>query len=184
MNKEVKERFNKNKENMSFYDQDGTQQKKKKFTKRPPRAQKIKPVTYTLTEETGDVRSFFNVLDKMCNSCHIVESFMSNTLFDYTEEEVAVFSPDDYFGLIAAHVINTSMPRLMEKKFIHSALSVSANKIYVRTEGNVAFAFELKYQVVEKKAEITGCTGSVTLFAKNDKLVEDLENNGFTKVEK
>ena len=178
MNKEVKERFNKNKENMEFYDQDGTVTKKKKFVKKP-RAQKIKPITYTYTSE-----SVFDVLDNMCCSCNIVRTFMDNAFSDYTQEEIDALTSDDIFRAIAAHVINSSMPRLIDKKFIHSSLSVSANKVYVRTEGNVAFTIELKYQIVEKHAEITSCTGNITLFAKNDKLVDDLVNSGFTKVEK
>ena len=186
MNKEVKERFNKNKENMDFYNQDGTQNQntvKRKYFIKKPRAQKIKPVSYTYTSEKPE-EAFFDVLDNMCNSCRIVNTFMNNALSEYSEEDINSFNTDIYFAIISAHVINTSFPMLIDKKFIHTALSVSANKIYVRTEGNVAFSIELKYQIVEKKAQITGCTGTITLFAKNDKLVEDLEQNGFVKVER
>lgn len=183
MNKEVKEKFNKNKENMDFYNQDGTQDtnnQKKRFTKKP-RPQKIKPISFTYTsKEEG---AFFDVLDHMCN-CYIVSTFMENALQDYTAEEVENLTEDDYFTVISAHVINTAMPQLLSKKFIHTVLNVSANKIYVRTEGNVAFSFELKYNVVDKVAVITECIGTITLFAKNDQLVFALEENGFTKVEK
>lgn len=190
MNKRVKEKFEENKKNMDFYNQDGTQTEqkpKRRFTKKK-RPQKIKPISYAFTSsalsDTGD-DAFYHVIDTMCESCHIVKTFVDNALSTYTEKnnidmQEYVLTPDDYFEAIANYAVSSAMPRLLDKKFIHSSLSVSANKIYVRTEGNVAFCFELTYKIEDKKAQITECTGTVTLFAKNDLLVNDLTEHGFT----
>lgn len=192
MNKEVKERFARNKENMDFYNQDGTKTesrpRRKHFgnkKKRPP--QKIKPISYTYT---SDEDAFFDVLDRMCNSCHIISTFINNAMDEYhkknnvSKDMDIILTSDDYFEAIAQYAVESSMPRLLDKKFIHTMVSVSANKVYIRTEGNVAFSIELKYEIVEKQANVVSCTGAVTLFAKNDPLVRDLEENGFTLIEK
>lgn len=189
MNKEVKEKFAKNKENMDFYNQDGTQTesrpKRKHFTKKK-RPQKIKPISYVYTSNED---AFFDVLNAMCESCHIVNTFIDNARTVYMNENnidisaLVYLTSDDYFEAIARYAVDTSMPRLLDKKFIHSMVNVSANKIYVRTEGNVAFCIELTYEIVDKKASVTSCKGTITLFAKNDPLVKDLEEHGFKLAE-
>lgn len=191
MNKEVKEKFRQNAENMEFYDQDGTQDTtrptftSKRFANKnhKPRAPKIKPTTYSYTSDNPE-DCFFDVLDKLCDSCHIVETFVGDSLSTYTDEEIGDFTSDDYVTAITKHAVNDCMPRLLEGKYIHSMVSVSTSRLYIKTEGNIAFAIDFKYAVENKKATLTSCTGSITLYAKNDTLVNDLLDNGFEEVQK
>lgn len=191
MNKEVKEKFKQNAENMEFYDQDGTKDSKKPtFTSKrfanknhKPRAPKIKPITYTYTSENPE-DCFFDVLDKLCDSCHIVETFVGDSLSAYTDEQIGTFTVDDYVEAIVKHAVLDCMPRLLEGKFIHSMISVSTNRLHIKTEGNIAFAIDFKYTVEDRKAVLNSCTGSITLYTKNDTLVNDLIDNGFEELQR
>lgn len=183
-NKEFKQRIAENKNNMDFYNQDGVvAPQRKHFTKKKTYAPRIKPTSYVYTSD--DENAFYDVLNRMCESCNIVDTFISGAeALVEDEDALLTFTSDEYFEIIAKYAVEKCMPKLLSKKFIHSMVSVSANKIYVKTEGNVSFSIELKYGIENGVAYVTSCTGTITLFTKNDILVNDLLNNGFEEFQR
>lgn len=178
----TKKRFEENKKNMSFYDQDGTKRPKfQNHEKRPQfkRREKIRPVSYTYTSEMPDV-AFFDVLTIMADNCKMISTFIETCAAD----KERMFNDYDYTMKTLAQAAIESCPQLIAKKNIHSMLSISANKIHIRLESGIAFALETKYEIIEKVAHIVSCTGTITLYNKNDNLVNDLLNNGFKLVER
>lgn len=182
----TKKRFEENKKKMDFYNQDGTKPQqfkrnnnkgKKSFVKR----EKIKPVSYTYESDMPDT-AFFDVLAAITDNCKIIDAFI--TEHTSTEEKERMFNEYDFAMLTLANAAMKSFPQLVAKKNIHSVLNVSANRIHVRLEAGIAFTIETKYQIVDKVAQIVSCIGTITLYDKNDGLVNDLLNNGFTLVER
>ena len=90
---------------------------------------------------------------------------------------------DDLVRICATNMMD-SIPQLCDKKNIHSSFSMSSNRVYVRREDNVSFSVEVKYIIVEGKAKIVSCTGTVTLFEKKDDLMNALVEDGWTVEEK
>lgn len=177
MKKGIKEKFNQNKENMGFYNQDGTtpkQQKKNKQTKNTNK--KIKPIYLTYTSDSEQQECFFDVLESINKNCTIINKFMDGIIEN-------IYSFDDFVREISA-ILPGIAPQLVAKQNIHVCFSVSANRVHVRLEGNVAFTIEVKYQVIDKVAKITSCTGTIILYAKNDSLYNDLIESGWVEIEK
>lgn len=180
MKKGLKEKFNQNKKNMEFYNQDGTNKPKKKGNYKPKyKKEKIKPIylTYTpeLTEEEDGEVAFGIVLGSISQNCQVADSFLQKL------GEIESF--DDYVAKASAEIVKTP-PQLLAKKNIHTCYSVSANRVHIRLEGDVAFTIEVKYQIVKKAAQITNCTGTIILYAKNDELYNTLIENGWTEYTK
>lgn len=185
MKPSTKKRFEENKKKMDFYNQDGTEQPRTKRNnkgKKPyVKREKIKPVSYTYTSDMPDT-AFFDVLTIMAESCKIIGTFIKEHIAP--EEEERLFNDYDYAMSTLASVAMENCPQLIAKKNIHTSISVSANKIHVRLEGGIAFTLETKYQIVDKVAQIVSCTGTITLYDKNDSLINDLLDNGFELVER
>lgn len=187
MKPSTKKRFEENKKKMDFYNQDGTKPQQHKRNnngkgKRPfVKKEKIKPVSYMITSDVPDT-AFFDVLTIMTDSCKILDGFI--TEHTYPEEKERMFNDYDFAMLALSNAAIETFPQLIAKKNIHSVLSVSANKIHVRLEAGIAFTIETKYQIVDKTAQIVSCTGTITLYDKNDDLINDLLDNGFTLVER
>lgn len=177
MKKEIKEKFSQNKEKMEFYDQDGTKQnsKKKKSRKPAQRPAKIKPIYLTYESDRAGEDCFFDVLQTIKNNCPIVKTFLDQ-LGD-------IESFDDYVAKTSKQIATTP-PQLVSKKNIHTCFSVSANRVHIRLEGDVAFTVEIKYQVLNRVAHILTCTGTIIMYAKNDDLYNGLIEAGWVVVEK
>ena len=182
MKKELKEKFNQNKQNMGFYDQDGSGSKnnKKKGNRKPKyRKDKIKPIylTYTpeITEEEDGETAFFNVFNSILENCPVAQEFLMKL------GEIESF--DEYVAKASEEIIKTP-PQLLAKKNIHTCYSVSANRVHIRLEGDIAFTIEVKYQIVNKAAQLTSCTGTIIMYAKNDDLYNILIENGWVEYTK
>lgn len=178
MKKGLKEKFNQNKQNMEFYDQDGTNTKNKRKGSYKPRykKEKIKPIylTYTpeVTEEEDGEAAFLLVLDSIFENCSVAQEFIMKL------GEIESF--DDYVSKASSEIVKTP-PQLLAKKNIHTCYSVSANRVHIRLEGDVAFTIEVKYQIVNKVAQLTSCTGTIIMYAKNDDLYNSLIENGWVE---
>lgn len=180
MKKEIKEKFSKNKDNMGFYDQDVASSENNE--QRPVRRRnnkryqktKIKPIHFTYACEGEDC--FFDILDIMINDCPAVNTFLGQI-------EDGIESFDDYVAKVSA-LISTTPPQLLAKRNIHTCFSVSANRVHIRLESGVAFTIEVRYEIVEGKAVITNCTGTIILYSKNDDLYNTLIENGWQLVER
>lgn len=176
MKKGLKEKFNKNKQNMDFYDQDGTGSKdnNKKGNKPRYKKEKIKPIYLTyipeLDEGEDGENAFFKVLNSIQENCPIAQEFITN-LGD-------IESFDDYVAKASSEIVKTP-PQLLAKKNIHTCYSVSANRVHIRLEGNIAFTIEVRYQIIKKVAHIINCTGTIILYATNNDLYDTLIENGW-----
>lgn len=146
---------------------------KSKNFKRPntKKREKIKPIKITLTKTSDD--SFFYVLDQTYQHVPQFQEFIGYD--DY--ENIEKF--DDLVKLCAEKMMD-NIPCLHEKKNIHSSFSMSSNRVYVRREDNISFSVEVKYTIVEGKAQIVSCTGTITLFEKKDDIMNTLSDNGWT----
>ena len=187
MNKQFKEKIEENKKNMGFYNQDGSQPKRKPFKKKFV-SKKIKPITYVIknTDEAED--TFNEVLGIMTSSCETVSTYCVNAFGEITEnpynEEFDFpedINSDDWFYILSQYFTTHYAPKLIGKRNIHNALSVTSNKLYIRAGAKLGFGFELTYEVVDGQAYIKDCTGSITLFVENGDLVKSLEDNGFVQ---
>lgn len=177
MKKEIKEKFSQNKEKMEFYDQDGTKQnsKKKKSRKPAQRPTKIKPIYLTYESDRAGEDCFFDVLQTIKNNCPTVKAFL--------DQLDTIYSFDDYVAKVSTLIAMTP-PQLIAKRNIHTCFSVSANRVHIRLEGDVAFTIEIKYQVINRVAHILSCTGTIIMYAKNDDLYNGLIDNGWVLLEK
>lgn len=184
MKKEIKEKFAENKKDMAFYDQDGSVDEKKeerrvnKKNKKPYKKVKIKPIHLTYTVEApegGSEQCFFDILNSITENCAVASDFLCNI------DEINSF--DDYVAKVSS-LIAERAPQLIAKKNIHVCFSVSANRVHIRLEGDVAFTIEVKYKVIDKVAAILSCTGTIIMYAKNDDLHNDLIEAGWVEIEK
>lgn len=176
MKKEIKEKFSQNKQNMGFYNQDGTKQNpKKKKSRKPVQRTKIKPIYLTFESDKSGEDCFFEVFEAIVNNCPTVKAFI--------DQLDTIESFDDYVAKVST-LIATTPPQLIAKKNIHTCFSVSANRVHIRLEGDVAFTIEIKYQVINRVAHILSCTGTIIMYAKNDDLYNGLIDNGWVLLEK
>ena len=187
MKPSTKKRFEENKKKMDFYNQDGTKPQQYKRNnngkgKRPfVKREKIKPVSYMITSDIPDT-AFFDVLQVMTEDCEIVNNFITENTS--SEEKERMFNDYDFAMLAIANAAIKTFPQLIAKKNIHSVLSVSANRIHVRLEAGIAFTIETKYQIVDKTAQIVSCTGTITLYDKNEELSNSLLNKQWILAER
>ena len=141
------------------------------------RKNKMKPIYFTNRSDRPDNDCFFDMVDSMIECCPEIEDFMNDIGID----SIQCF--DDYVASVADYMASR-VPQLEAKKNIHNCLSISANRVHVRVGKGVAFTFELKYQIVDKVAQIISCVGTVILYEKNDDLVNTLTEAGWEKQEK
>ena len=154
MKKEIKEKFAENKKDMTFYDQDGSGENK---------------------EQKNVKRNKKPYKKAKIKPIHLTYTFLCNI------DEIKSF--DDYVAKVSA-LIAERAPQLIAKKNIHVCFSVSANRVHIRLEGDVAFTIEVKYKVIDKVAVILSCTGTIIMYAKNDDLHNDLIEAGWVEIEK
>lgn len=178
----AKQKFKENGKNMDAYA--GYIPEEKEHKKRAQRQNnnggkrpaKMKPITYTFSAESE--YAFSIVKDTMCGACQAVNTFFTNAAEHHPDFELNTF--DDYVVAAMCEFTEYHTPQLLEKINIHSSINVTANKLNIRLEGGVGFSIEVRYEIVNKAAKIIAATGSVTLYAPNDKLVASLEEAGFT----
>lgn len=178
----AKQRFRENGKNMDAYE--GYIPEEKSQKKKAPRQNnnggkkpaKMKPITYVFTSEAED--AFTDLIDTLCGACPAVQSFFKNAAEHHPDFELNTF--DDYVVAAMCEFTEYHTPQLLNKVNIHSSINVSSNKVSIRLEGGVGFGIEVRYEIENRAAKIVAATGSVTLYAPNDKLVASLEEAGFT----
>ena len=149
--------------------------KQRNFKRNNKKREKIKPIRLVLINSDED--PFFYIIDKMYEKVPQFNQFVGYNDFESIEKF------DDLVRICATNMMD-SIPQLCDKKNIHSSFSMSSNRVYVRREDNVSFSVEVKYIIVEGKAKIVSCTGTVTLFEKKDDLMNALVEDGWTVEEK
>ena len=169
MKKSIKEKFERNRQNMEMYEQHSYDRKQKSRTKRTP-------VTFTYTSEYQGEDAFFDVLSLMRHTCKSINMFF--TRIDNGEECGNV----EYYFKEVANSVARRPPMLLSKQNIRTSFSISSNRLYLKMESGVAFEFILSYQIEDGKAYITGCTGNVTIYSGHDDLAKNFIEDGWETV--
>jgi hypothetical protein len=142
---------------------------------------KMKPITYEYADNSGS--SFFVIIDKLTLVSNEVSNFFIR--IDNAHPDLGSNgTPDDYFYCIFEEALKSACPQLQAKENIHSAFSISVNKVTVRLEPGVAFEIENAYEIIDGFACITKTIGRITMYVYNGDLVQNLENEGFTEVKR
>lgn len=185
MKSDIKERFAENAkgEDMAMYDQtmgSASELSGDEVEAKPSKKYKFRPETYQfISIDKG--ASFTKVLEEMRMRCIEVSDFLNRVEGSYEDGQLKTV--DDYFWAIALEIAN-DCPRLLEKVNIHTMFSVSANKLYVRMENNIAFGFNITYKVYNGVARLEYVVGTITMYDDRSELREELLGNGWRKEDK
>lgn len=70
---------------------------------------------------------------------------------------------DEYVGYVAEKVAD-AVPQLLAKRNIHTQYSISGTNVFIRTEDNLAFGWNVTYKVEDGHASITSVKAMITMF--------------------
>lgn len=140
-----------------------------------PRKKRPAPITY-VSKRTGDSDTFFDVLVDMENVCIAISTLMTK-IRDIHEPDM--YTVDDYIDRITEYFLQNNAPRLLDGKNIRARVERSINKLNIVLPNNIGFGFEFTYDVNDGIANITSCTGTITLYTANSALVKALEDSEF-----
>lgn len=139
-------------------------------SKRAPKS-KFYPETYITTYQ-----DFEDAMNELRSAITV-----ANDLINFGEEdEVTVDTATE--SIIAA--MAERVPRLIGKRNIHTSLSVSSNKCFIRTEEGIGFGWNCSYKVEDGQAVIECVDLIVTLYKPDNELVDDLLSHGWEKQER
>lgn len=185
MNEAIKEKFdqNANSEEMAMYDStmDMAEEMSGDRVESKPTRRKFKPETYQfISIDKG--ASFIKVLNEMRARSMEISDFFNSVENNYGEGE-ELKSIDDYFCGVAREMCYRC-PRLLDKVNIHTTFNITANKLHVRLESNIAFGFNITYKVFNGVARPEFTVGTITLYEDNANLRDELVTNGWRLEEK
>ena len=93
-----------------------------------------------------------------------------NTFFSGLGEDATY---DEYVGYVAEKVAD-AVPQLLAKRNIHTQYSISGTNVFIRTEDNLAFGWNVTYKVEDGHASITSVKAMITMFDEFTDLKEEL----------
>ena len=92
-------------------------------------------------------------------------------------------SYDEYVAYVAGKAAET-YPQLLGKKNIHTQYSISGTNVFVRTEDNLAFGWNVSYTVEDGHAKIISAKAMITMFDTFDDLKQLLESQSWNLEER
>lgn len=142
-------------------------------------------ITYVKTDYPSDL--VIDVLRVLRQSCTAIDAFYRTAFERYVptgdveaDEEYQLTGDDVWAATAQEMATRVPMAQMGKNIFVNSTISI--NSLKVRLGINLGFEINIRYEVQDRKAEITKCTGLVHIYGRNVALTSSLEENGFTIV--
>lgn len=121
-------------------------------TNRQPRQPRVK---VTPVNASAVFLTFEDAITALRSAHPVINSFFSGLCEDATY--------DEYVGYVAEKVAD-AVPQLLAKRNIHTQYSISGTNVFIRTEDNLAFGWNVTYKVDDGHASITSVKAMITMF--------------------
>ena len=138
-------------------------------SQRQPR-EKVTPVNASAVFLT-----FEDAIRALRSAHTIIDNYFSGLGDDATYDEYVTYVTEK-----AADAV----PQLLGKKNIHTQYSISGTNVFVRTEDNLAFGWNVSYTVEDGHARIISAKAMITMFDTFDDLKQLLESQSWTLEER